>query len=738
MLKDVPWSKTATYQTDSDHEPVEFFTQALLHSVSFDLQLGYFNSAAISVLSEGFAHFIAKGGNMRMAINQVVSRQDKETIIRGLSDDPMAPYDLSDIKKLKSTLDEYGNHFFECLAYLIQKKRIQIKIIRPIGKSGIEHKKLGIFDDGQMKVAFTGSANFTIGGLINNHEDIQVSFSTSPDITIQNRIADIEEKFDALMQGWGAKVQYLDASELEEAIATEFGGTDIDELVDVENQLVEAKHNLQRQVADDSDIIFNEPHFPFESGPREYQQEAHRNWINSGKVGFFAMATGTGKTLTSLNCLLEEYKAKGTYKCIILVPTISLVEQWYQECRRFGFNSIVRVSSKYDWEDKMIKIQTSCIFDKKSTSFIIISTYASVIKPKTLSMLFDLPKSTMLIADEAHNMGSPSLLKFMSQAPFKKKIGLSATPDRQYDDLGNSTIKSFFNCADGYTYEYSMKQAIHDGFLCPYEYYPHLVTLTDGEMEEYMELSLKIAKFYNAETGEFKDDPVLEALLLKRKRIIHKAVNKLAEFKTIVHNLYEDKKSLHYTMVYVPEGNFQSDYDLSGVVSDKDLEEMEYEDEETDLPMINLYSSIVKDINEKVTVEQFTAKEADRDKILQSFSTGKTQVLVAMKCLDEGVDVPRAEFAIFCASTGNPRQFIQRRGRVLRKHDLKTKAIIHDLVIVPSISQDSTCYSMEQSMLKRELQRVYDFACLSMNITYTEELLEDTIKHYKLNLYEND
>ena len=722
MLKDVAWSKTATYQTDSEHDPVEFFTQALLHSTSFDLQLGYFNSAAISVLSYGFAHFIANGGNMRMAINQVVSKQDKETIIKGLSDDPMSPYDLTDIKKLKSTLDEYGLHFFECLAYMIQQKRIQIKIIRPIGKSGIEHKKLGIFDDGKMKVAFTGSANFTIGGLINNHEDIQVSFSTSPDETIRNRITAIEEKFDALMQGWEPKVEYLDAIELE----------------DVENQLAEVKQNEQRQVTDGNEVLYNDPTFPFESGPRDYQQEAFRNWVNAGKVGFFAMATGTGKTLTSLNCLLEEYKEKKSYKCIILVPTISLVEQWYQECRRFYFNNLVRISSKYDWEEKVTSILTSCLFNRKGTSYIIITTYASVIKPKTMSLLFDLPKSTLLIADEAHNMGSSSLLKFMSLAPFKKRIGLSATPKRQYDDLGNNTIKTYFNCKDGYTYEYSMGQAIRDGFLCPYEYYPHLVSLTSEEMEEYMELSLKIVKFYDPTSGSFKDDPILEALLLKRKRIIHKAFNKLNVFKDIVKSIYKEKGSLQYTMVYVPEGNLQSDYDLTGVVSDKDLDLLEREEEEPDYPMINLYSSIVKDIDEKVTVEQFTSNEADREKILQRFSTGKTQVLVAMKCLDEGVDVPRAEIAIFCASTGNPRQFIQRRGRVLRKHDLKTKAIIHDLVIVPDIKQESSCFNMEQAMLKRELERVYDFARLSMNISYTENLLEDTIKHYKLNLYGND
>ena len=737
MLKDVSWSKTATYQTDSEHDPVEFFTQALLHSTSFDLQLGYFNSAAISVLSYGFAHFIANGGNMRMAINQVVSKQDKETIIMGLSDDPMSPYDLTDLKKLKSTLDEYGLHFFECLAYMIQQKRIQIKIIRPIGKSGIEHKKLGIFDDGKMKVAFTVSANFTIGGLINNHEDIQVSFSTSPDETIQNRIADIEEKFDALMQGGETKVKYLDASELEEAIASEFGGTDIDELVDVENQLAEVRQNERRQVADANEIKYNEPHFPFESGPRDYQQEAYINWKNNGQKGLFAMATGTGKTLTALNVLLHIYNSKRYYKAIILVPTIPLLEQWEIECRKFQFNNVLRICSKNsNWEKDLSDLifRTNHKPKDKEVSFIIITTYFSFAREKVFNALINFPANqVLLIADEAHNMGAASLVKRLSEIPYLRRIGLSATPQRQFDDSGNKKILRFFGAEDKYTYEYSMEEAINNGILCSYRYYPHLVELTDDEMEKYQELSVKISRYYNAHLDSFeKPDEMLKLLLLARKRILHKAENKILVFKNIIKDWYTQRGSLKYTLIYTPEGNaaFDEDADLFD-----NRESILYDGESEHL--IEKYTKVVAEIDPKVTVRMFSGETKDRESILKGFSDGRIQVLTSMKCLDEGVDVPRSEMAIFCSSTGNPRQFIQRRGRVLRTHPEKKEAILHDLVVIPKIEYGSPSFKMEQSMLKGELARVYDFAILSKNTSDSYLALQDVMNYYGVPLKNN-
>lgn len=476
------------------------------------------------------------------------------------------------------------------------------------------------------------------------------------------------------------------------------------------------------------------PNFPFPEGPRDYQKKALDAWIENKYKGFFAMATGTGKTITSLNCLLHLYREEGSYKCLILVPTISLVDQWKKECTRFGFRNIIKISSKErGWKDAVMRIVTNSYFNLKNISYVIIATYASFAKSETCSRIEELSASTLLIADEAHNMGSTLMLKAMKRVVFQRRIGLSATPHRQYDPHGNRSINDFFGIKDHYTFEYSMAEAIEKGVLCKYRYFPHVVNLNEDEMEQYLILSKQIAKFFHDDTEMFDDDPVLTALLLKRKRIIHKAVNKLVKFKEIINELYREKGNLKYTMIYAPEGVCPDD-SYYNVVDDRD----EIDDNGDEIPLINLYTMLVAETNKYTTVEQFTARETDRDRILRDFANGVTDVLVAMKCLDEGVDVPRAENAIFCASTGNPRQFIQRRGRILRIHENKSMAYIHDLVVVPYVDYDIESFNMERSLLKRELLRVSDFAKIATNSSYTENVLKEIIEYYELNLYEHE
>lgn len=476
------------------------------------------------------------------------------------------------------------------------------------------------------------------------------------------------------------------------------------------------------------------PKFPFPEGPRDYQKKALDAWIENKYKGFFAMATGTGKTITSLNCLLHLYREEGSYKCLILVPTISLVDQWKKECTRFGFRNIIKISSKErGWKDAVMRIVTNSYFNVKNISYVIIATYASFAKSETCSRIEELPASTLLIADEAHNMGSTLMLKAMKRVVFQRRIGLSATPHRQYDPQGNRSINDFFGIKDHYAFEYSMAEAIEKGVLCKYRYFPHVVNLNEDEMEQYLILSKQIAKFFHDDTEMFDDDPVLTALLLKRKRIIHKAVNKLVKFKEIINDLYREKGNLKYTMIYAPEDVCPDD-SYYNVVDDRD----EIDDSGDEIPLINLYTMLVAETNKYTTVEQFTARETDRDRILRDFAKGVTDVLVAMKCLDEGVDVPRAENAIFCASTGNPRQFIQRRGRILRIHKDKSMANIHDLVVVPYVDYDIESFNMERSLLKRELQRVSDFAKIATNSSHTENVLKDIIEYYELNLYEHE
>ena len=275
-----------------------------------------------------------------------------------------------------------------------------------------------------------------------------------------------------------------------------------------------------------------------------------------------------------------------------------------------------------------------------------------------------------------------------------------------------------------------MKQAIQEGKLCRYYYYPHVVYLNSSEMREYNELSVKLAKMYVVESDRFKNDDMLIALLLKRKRIIHKAEGKKTAFSQVLKERLKTNGSLKYSLVYVPEGNepleyFENDSDSHDTITDDD----------GTLHLIEEYTRLVAESDPHTTVMQFTSETPNREEILEKFATGKLDVLTSMKCLDEGVDVPRSELAIFCASTGNPRQFIQRRGRILRTHKDKKFAVIHDLVVAPKIDYSSPSYNMERNLLNNEMRRVREFADLSENSSDTVKEVEDILTYYNLPIF---
>lgn len=742
MLKDVVWAEDGTYKPNSPNRPLEFFTAGLKNSTQFDLQLGYFNSATLSVLSHSFATFISNGGIMRMAINQIVSRNDKKAFEEGLGGNVNMdfPIDLTNVEQLKETLDEYGFHFFKCLAYLIQEKRIELKIIKPKNEIGIAHTKCGQFIDEEMVVSFTGSANFTLNGFFNNKEEIVISLNSSLDSIVQKRIERQRDDFNLLMAEEDCDVEYLDAKDLQEAISTHFGGADVSELLEVEKQLRTYKNNNRKDyVSEDFKIICSKPSFPYKEGPRDYQKQAFENWKNNGQKGLFAMATGTGKTLTALNCLLEIYNRKGYYKAIILVPTITLVEQWEKECRKFCFNNIVKICSKNkNWNNELDSIQykENFKFTDKEPSYIIIATYASFAKENIFRELIGFNKNAtkqiLLIADEVHNMGSGKILERLKHVKFARRIGLSATPERQFDEQGTTKIMAYFGCTNNeYTYEYSMQEAIDNGYLCRYKYFPHIVKLTSDEIVEYINISTQLNKYFIHDKENFpQGDDILMSLLLKRKRIIHKAVNKETIFKQILEKRYKEKGNLRYTLVYVPEGARPDEVNTDMF----DTTEYILDDIETE-SIISRYTKIVQDVSPTTTVKKFISGIKERSVILEDFSKGDLEVLTSMKCLDEGVDVPRSELAIFCASTGNPRQFIQRRGRILRLHKDKHMAVIHDLVVAPEINLTSECFAMERSLLAAELRRVKDFAEMSENASFAYSELSEILSYYDLSLF---
>lgn len=467
-----------------------------------------------------------------------------------------------------------------------------------------------------------------------------------------------------------------------------------------------------------------EPKFPFLE-PRDYQVKAYESWVANGYQGIFAMATGTGKTITSLNCVLELWRnsKQKVYRAIILVPTLTLMDQWEKEALAFNFEEIIKVSAKSSWTKKISELLS---YAKKigGASFIAIVTYSSFIKEKFQSFFRRLPEDTILIADEGHNFASREISNLYSNIHLQKRICLSATPQRHHDDEGTKRLEEFFNDSPPYIYSFSMERAIEEGILCKYYYFPHLVKLTTAEFEAYQKISKKIAQQYHINKEESQDSASMEFLLLQRKRIVQRAENKLPLTIKILKEQFEKNRNLKYTFVYVPEGFTEQEDELA--------------EGKEGLRIINQYTRGIANIDNGILIDQFVGHMRDKKTVLRHFREGRIHVLASMKCLDEGVDIPRAEFAIFCSSTGNPRQFIQRRGRVLRKHKDKHLATIHDLVVVPDFSTsdlDAKGKKIQRGLVKKELERVIYFASLALNPFETDHVFADVCEYYNLNLY---
>lgn len=755
MLKEVQFPIHRRFKSRTEWEPIGFFSDCLCNATQFDLMLGFFSSSAINVLADGFASFLYNGGCMNLIVNDILTEQDKKAIANGELDTPIPFFDISNIEQLKNTLSERDTHFFECLAWLIRNNRLDIRIVAPKNGIGISHTKTGLFSDGMNKVGFDGSCNFSRSALIDNIESLTVTCDWDGD-TAAATINEIKNEFELVFNGKDENVVFVPTDKVKTHIADSFKNKELKDLLEDEYRFIQqdvAKKSLPKTVIRALDkaknkveteiekikqqgekfepIDFGKPRFPYESGPRDYQKQAFENWKNNKQKGLFAMATGTGKTITSLNCLLEIYNRLGYYKAIILVPTITLVEQWEIECKKFNFSTIIKVCSKYNnWKSAVANLRLIEMTNADNNlSYIIISTYASFVRSKVFMELNQFPKNKLLlIADEAHNMGGGLMAQRLSDIKYLRRIGLSATPERQYDDSGNQKLMDFFGCSENYTFEYSMAEAIENGALCRYYYYPHIVKLTNNEMDDYVELTKKIVKIMG-----FKDDESqerLKMLLLARKRIIHKASNKLSVFQQIAQQRMEEKGNLKYTLVYVPEGNKPDNFEAD-IFDQSDTIESDPETEH----LIDDFTRIVRDMDSHIIVRQFTSESTDRDAMLKRFASGSIDVLTSMKCLDEGVDVPRSELAIFCASTGNPRQFIQRRGRVLRTHKDKRFAIIHDLIVIPDNVFDEECYVLEKSLVQSELRRVRDFALLSENLNDTDNELQEVLNHYNLSIF---
>lgn len=713
MLKDVPFH--IVYST-GENEPIEFFFDALLESKTFDLGLGFFSSTGINVLSAGFAYFIHRGGNVRIIINDILSKEDKEAFRNGVENEYglFEERILDDISILTKTLSKRDEHFFKCLSYLISKNRIEFIATIPANeKGGMAHNKFGVFtDEANNKVVFNGSANFSRNALLNNVESISCYKSWSDSKGDIERLKYFETIFQKTWSGESDNIRIIPIHKVKSFIQDTFSVNDSYELFDEMQELANEYSDYPESVKNKINELYSKlnrqnclPKFPFPDGPRDYQKMAFNNWVKNAYQGILAMATGTGKTITSLNCVLEEYRKSNFYCILVLVPTRALVTQWVVEARKFNFKNIHTTQEK-DWFSILSNHFLNYHFGLKK-NLVFIATYQSFngVKFQKLANKKGWDEF-ILIADEVHNMGASQTMKNLPVS-INKRIGLSATPERIYDDFGSQKIYKYFNSFPPcYTYSYSMFKAIHTkpASLVEYYYYPYFASLNEDELEEYKEISEKLILNYDSKSGEFNDYG--KRLLIKRKRIINKAENKIQILGEIFEDVGKKEKDLKFTFVYVPEGQ-DTDFSISDSIT--------YDTGERKL--IRKYGEAIRTFG--YSTHELLSGTANRDRVLYQFAQGKIDVLLAMKILDEGVDIPVTKNAIFCASTGNPRQYIQRRGRVLRKSQGKSYANIYDIIVAPQErfinSLPTDLQEMEIKIFQNELRRVANFLYAAEN-----------------------
>jgi len=429
--------------------------------------------------------------------------------------------------------------------------------------------------------------------------------------------------------------------------------------------------------------------------PREYQRTAIKQWINADGQGILHMATGTGKTITAL---LAASRVAGSIEqglfLVVTVPYQHLVDQWAEELNEFGITPVRAYQSRKNWQPRLERELLE--FNHGSRSLCVVVTTHRTLSMEPAQQTVGRGRGPMMIiADEVHHLGAEQMRTGLSQA-FDFRLGLSATPERWYDDEGTRVLERYFGET---VFEYGLSEAIDAGALCEYYYIPHIVEFDAEELEEYKRLTAKIGLLSGGHSDvALEDNPALQQALFKRARLVGTARQKL----DVLVDLLEREREVNHTLVYCSDGSTGIEPGAGQRHVDATTDRIRTESD--------------------LTVDRFTARESqsDREQLLDRFDDGSIDVLTSIGCLDEGVDVPATRTAYILASTSNPRQFVQRRGRILRTHPGKDFAVIHDFITVPSVNgqpaflSDSE-FDVERRLLEKELERVSTFAEAARN-----------------------
>ena len=695
QLKDLNYKALYVIPRDDFVESVLVASFRLANSV--DCMFGFFGSGALRSIAPGLAEYLVRVDRpMRLIVSPNLSTQD----IMALKEGVCTPSYLLETRlrellgDAKVSASALSKHTLECLAYLVSTDRLQIRIAWLKG-GGIFHPKVWFFRDEKSTVVAHGSSNFTLSGLAQNHEQVRVEAPWRGDVAVET-IETLSDEFEAL---WNGTRDYVLSLGLPVAVRNDL-------LREYSSDSPPTPDDFARAWEEDAKKIgalaqyspAGEPFPPQQlklpqglnvvSGPFGHQGKAVSSWEEAGRRGILAMATGSGKTITALAAAARLQNDCESLLVVISAPYRPLVSQWRDEVTAFGVEPLPGKGSAHEQSNRLDMAVRSLV-SKVSSIQIAVITENYLTSPEFRTVMGTIPRQvkTLLIADEVHNLGRRG---FISDPPerFDYRLGLSATPERQYDADGTRGLFDFFGEK---VFEFSLAEAIGVS-LVPYNYYLHRVGLSPSEFEEWQQLTARLVR---AGFGSGDRDPAdsgqlpanIKALLMKRRKVIEAAEGKVATLKSLLGAMPRDQ--IRHTLVYA---------------TDKGREQL------------RATNAMLQD-DLHLTVHQLTAEETQNKQrtsdLLSRFASGDYQVITCMRVLDEGVDVPQVCRAYLLASNTVKRQWIQRRGRILRRCDALEKKIahLHDFIVIPPEPDDSG----GRAILRSEIERAQEFAELAEN-----------------------
>jgi superfamily II DNA or RNA helicase len=691
MLRDLRLRRV--YRSDEDNLLSDFYIPALKQSLHYDRAVGFFSAGMIAIAAQGLSALIESGGSMRLIIGADLEESDFRAIDDG--------YRLRSIserigREILRIFDSVEDGLFyrrvEALSWLVASGRLDVRVA--LRRRGMYHEKLGILTDlAGDKVVFVGSANETPNALLPdfNFESINVFESWKPELV--EYCTPYIGGFEKLWSNRAAQTRVIEFPDAVKEKLIAIAKTARLPSTKIEAELWE---KLRRDASrDETSEIASQPRVPDLLGSEPFELMAHQRealeaWRANALQGIMALATGSGKTVTAIYGAVKIFEQTKRLFLVVAVPYQNLADQWMIVLRDFGIVPIRCYASRASWKERLGECVT--LFQSGALKFACAVVVNQTLQSEAFQGLLREIQGEFLVfvGDECHHHAAPGVSACLpGQASVR--LGLSATPEHYRDSEANQRLSAYYGKV---VFEYSLEDALRDKVLSAYRYRVIPVELTDEEAERYAELSKQISALVGkggVEDSELLTDPRLSILLFERARLLGAARNKLVGLDKLLRQHPAEPLSLFYCG--------------DGSVEDEDSGEL--------VRQVDAVSELLH--NRGWSNAHFTSRESreERRQILDNFRLGFVNALVAIRCLDEGIDIPACRTAFMLASSRNPRQSVQRRGRLLRKSPNKDRADIFDfIVLLPSAVAE---FNFERSLFKAELQRVAEFARLAEN-----------------------